>query len=691
MDNKRTFINMAIVAMLCVLWLQVGYPWLAQKMHWVVTPPQTAQTPAGAGGSSTTTSTQVLPTTETLATPHVVATTNPVVASSVTLGSTTYDPKGNLNSFPIGLALTSKGAGIESVTLNRFSELVDKPQPYVFQKPYDVPSPKAEALATRLVTIDGGAPIELDQLYWEVAGPADPKHSTATFQTSVAVGGAKPQIRIIKSYHLDTAQSPNNGYEIAVDYTIENLTAQPHAIQLAFNGPTSPQSENTRDMPEVVAGFDRGNETVIVEHSMAGSVKVDKPLDIPSLRKDATMLWSGMCSVYFDALVRSTDAAGKRIGMSDATASLLNPNETDTTKRAVAIAYQTDALTVPAGSSSHVVLHVYFGPKSREIISKNTYYSSYPLSYNQTLILTSGCYSICTWPILINLLVSMLQGFHWVLQDWGLAIIGLVLVVRLILHPITKSSQVSMSRMTKLGPEMERLKKKYGDDTEGLKQAQVEFYKEQGIAPFLGCLPMFLQTPIWIALWSALQSTFEIRHAPFLHFRRVHLTWINDLSQPDRLIALSHPIDILFLHIDGLNLLPILMGVVFYINQKFMPQPVALKPEQEQQQKMMKWMSVLLFPLMLYSSPSGLNLYIFTSTLIGIFEAKRVRAHIKEREEREQQALVIVDEPNDSKNRRGKGKSEPPKKPGGIVGLFMKLQAMADEAKQAQEKQKKNR
>jgi membrane protein insertase Oxa1/YidC/SpoIIIJ len=145
------------------------------------------------------------------------------------------------------------------------------------------------------------------------------------------------------------------------------------------------------------------------------------------------------------------------------------------------------------------------------------------------------------------------------------------------------------------------------------------------------------------------------------------------------------------LHIDGLNLLPIMMGVVFYINQKFMPQPVALKPEQAQQQKMMKWMSVMLFPLMLYSSPSGLNLYIFTSTLIGIFEAKRVRAHIKEREEREKQTLVIVDEPNDPKNRHGKSKTEPPKKPGGIVGLFMKLQQLAEEAKQTQEKQKKNR
>src|SRR5207248_6623384 len=108
----------------------------------------------------------------------------------------------------------------------------------------------------------------------------------------------------------------------------------------------------------------------------------------------------------------------------------------------------------------------------------------------------------------------------------------------------------------KMGPEMERLKQKHKDDPEALKKAQMDFYREQGIAPFLGCLPMFLQMPIWIALWSSLQSTFEIRHAPFLW----GWTWIHDLSQPDRLIALRH-IDFSFIHLDAINILPILLAV----------------------------------------------------------------------------------------------------------------------------------
>src|SRR2546423_4854244 len=107
----------------------------------------------------------------------------------------------------------------------------------------------------------------------------------------------------------------------------------------------------------------------------------------------------------------------------------------------------------------------------------------------------------------------MLSAFHWVTRDWGLAIICLVIVVRVALHPITKRSTISMQKMGKMGPEIERLKKKYGDNKDELNKAMMQVYKEQGFTPVLGCLPMFLQMPIWIALWQALQTTFELRQA----------------------------------------------------------------------------------------------------------------------------------------------------------------------------------
>ncbi len=313
---------------------------------------------------------------------------------------------------------------------------------------------------------------------------------------------------------------------------------------------------------------------------------------------------------------------------------------------------------------------------------ENAFYGKFPHRYDETLLLTSGACGWCTFEWLVRFLVVLLTGMHWIFGgslhgDWGLAIIALVLIVRLLLHPITKKSQVSMSKMSKMGPEIERLKKKFADNKEELNKAMMEVYKEQGFTPILGCLPMLLQMPIWIALWQCLQGTFELRHAPFLW----GFTWIKDLAQPDRLLYFpNHPISFFFIYIDALNLLPILMAVVFYVQQKMTPQPAASSPEQAQQQKMMQWMS-LLFPVLLYPGPSGLNLYILTSTAIGIWESKRVRDHIKEQEEREKAGRIIIDAPATRASRKMAKSDQPePSKSGCLAGIMGKLQAAQKEA-----------
>ena len=279
--------------------------------------------------------------------------------------------------------------------------------------------------------------------------------------------------------------------------------------------------------------------------------------------------------------------------------------------------------------------HAFFGPKKRELLD-STYYSAYPLWYAKTLVYTSGPCGYITFSWLITVLCGILWFFHKIFSDWGIAIICLVCLVRLLLHPITKKAQVNMLSMGKMAPEIERLKKKYGDNKDELNKAMMSVYKEQGMTPILGCLPMFLQTPIWIALWSALQSTFELRQAGFLRWQHLHLTWISDLSHPDAaLITFSQPVSLLgFFHISSLNILPMLLAVVFFLQQHMQPIPPNMTPEQEQQRKMMKWMS-LLFPVMLYGRASGLSLYIFTSTSIGIIENKIIRDHIKQRDEAE--------------------------------------------------------
>ncbi len=178
-------------------------------------------------------------------------------------------------------------------------------------------------------------------------------------------------------------------------------------------------------------------------------------------------------------------------------------------------------------------------------------------------------------------------------------------------------------------------------------------------------------------------------------FGGIHFTWIRDLSQPDKLIPFTVPLEFWKIHIDAINILPVLMSVMFFIQQKFQPQPVASTPEQEQQQKMMKYMSIFLFPLFLYGQPSGLNLYIFTSTFIGIIESKRIRDHIKERDDKEKAGVVIIDGPPMKRDDLSGGgvrraKNAPPEKPAGVVAGFMaKLQNLAEEAKNEQDRRLK--
>jgi YidC/Oxa1 family membrane protein insertase len=228
-----------------------------------------------------------------------------------------------------------------------------------------------------------------------------------------------------------------------------------------------------------------------------------------------------------------------------------------------------------------------------------------------------------------------------------------VLVMRLLLHPITKYSQVSMHKMSKLAPRAEEIKKKYAANKAEMNKKLMELYREQGASPIMGMLPMFVQMPIWIALWSAIYTSIDLRGAAFLP------VWITDLSAPDALIswpAITIPLVGWTLH--SLNLLPILMGVAFYLQQKLMPTQSAAptNPQMAQQQKMMMIMLPLIMPLALYNAPSGVNLYIMASTFGGVIEQYVIRKHIEEKEEEEAKGTVPVTSKTGGKVKKKKPK-----------------------------------
>jgi len=600
--------------------------------------------------------------------------------ATTTIGSDQFeDPR-----YHMSLAISAAGAGLDSVVLNQYHQEVDSPALFTFQSPYELDPKDSRSLGTMAVVVDGHA-VATGDAGWNLIDQTD---ASATYAADIQGPDPRSRVQVEKQYVVEQAsddRSGPQGYEVQVNYSLSNLSPDAHTVALQFNGPTVPHAETARQETEIVAGYSDDPLVSLVHEPLSYFRGNTQSKDFVPNDDKLPMVWMGATSNYFNALVRPRDT-GK---LASAVATALNP-DSPTTDRLVSIRFTTVNFKLAAGASAKLPLRVFFGPKRRDLLG-SAYYSAFPLQYDRTLVMITGwlC-GLCTFPWLISFLVSVLAGLHFVLRDWGLAIIALVCIVRIILHPITKRSQVSMMKMQKLAPEMERLKKKFGDDKEGFQKAQMELYKGVGFTPVLGCLPMVFQMPIFIALWRALQTTFELRQAPFLYFFGIHFTWIRDLSQPDDLVKFSSPIPLIFgMSLASINVLPLAMAVVTFINQKyFTPKPAAASPEQESQQKMMTWMT-LVFPLMFYTFPSGLSLYYLTTTSLGIVESKIVRNHIKKAEAAGSDGPVIVDagKPTRAARRRQEEQDKEPKK----KGWLQRLQDKAEEIAQQNERQKKKR
>lgn len=254
----------------------------------------------------------------------------------------------------------------------------------------------------------------------------------------------------------------------------------------------------------------------------------------------------------------------------------------------------------------------YAGPKSTELMNKSEYADFY------TLIEDS--YGSMAW--INTTLIWILKLFHSIFGNWGVAIICLTFVVKIILFPLNRIQQTSMAdyaeKMKVMKPKLDELKKKFKNNKKKFNEAQMKLMKEEGVRPpLMGCLVIFLQFPVFIGLFQVLRNAFELRHSPFI-------LWVQDLSMPDALFPIGITIPIIGITIASFNVLPILMTVAFYYQQKMMPKPATTDPNAEQMQKIMKFMPIL-FGILFYGYASGLSLYWMTSNILSIIEYKFIR------------------------------------------------------------------
>ena len=455
--------------------------------------------------------------------------------------------------------------------------------------------------------------------------------------------------------------------EYEMDFAVEfvNHTSGPVDVKyIGMSGPTGILREDTRsDRRNVFVGYYAGENKFETELANPEKVKKDGSKLVET--KDRKPLeWFAYGNKFFTAIVRPLPkgealaanyishqvllktvqlASGpeKRIGLLDLVPyTQFVPGE------------------VAASATSKYNFKIYLGPIDKELFEQEPFRSNH---YDATA--KGPSCAVCTFSWLNAILFKLMQFCHMVTGNYGLSIIFLVFLVRLALHPITKKSQVNMHKMSKLGPKMEEIKKKYGDNQKELQRQMAMAYKDIGFNPLMGCLPMVLQMPIWIALYSSVDSNIGLRHEGLFP---AGFPWLNDLSAPDRLIpftmfGVDNGITLPLLgNVDAFNILPILLTIAMFFQSKVsmaQNQSATMTPEQAQQQKMMMYMMPGMMLLFFYTAPSGLNLYIMASTFAGLIEQKRIKQHLKEQEEA--QKVGVVDVKAKVLNKMGEKKKKP--------------------------------
>ena len=233
--------------------------------------------------------------------------------------------------------------------------------------------------------------------------------------------------------------------------------------------------------------------------------------------------------------------------------------------------------SIAPGASLIVPARLFSGPQTKHDLSLTAPGLEYTVDYGWLTVVASPLF----W---------VLSKIYGLVNNWGVAIILLTLLIKAAFYPLSAKSYRSMAQMREMAPRLEALKQKFGDDRQKMQMAMMDIYKTEKINPMSGCLPILIQIPVFISLYWMLLGSVELRHAPFFG-------WIQDLSA-----------------VDPYYILPIIMGLSMIIQTKLNP-----KPTDPIQAKVMTWMPVI-FSVFFFFFPSGLVLYWVVNNIISIWQ-----------------------------------------------------------------------
>lgn len=388
-------------------------------------------------------------------------------------------------------------------------------------------------------------------------------------QLKVSMKAVTPQAEVVKTYTFT-----RGSYVVDVDTTIRNLgqaelEAYPYYQYLRHG--QAPEGESM--MIHTFTG-----PAIYTEAGKFQKVAFD---DIAKGKqehaKEAKDGWIGMVQHHFFStwLTRDPADASSRefytrgLGNGEYAAGVIMP-----------------ALKLAPGVEKTASMRLYAGPQELEKIKH--------LASGLDLVVDYGWLTVLAYPIFV-----MLNWLHKLVQNWGVAIILLTVLIKLAFYPLSAASYKSMAKMRKLAPRLQNLKERYGDDRQKLHEAMMKIYSEEKINPLGGCLPILVQIPVFIALYWVLLGAVELRQAPFA-------LWITDLSKP-----------------DPFYVLPVVMAITSFIQVKLSPAPT-----DPVQAKVMMIMPVA-FSVMFLFFPAGLVLYWLVNNVLSILQQWRINTVIE--------------------------------------------------------------
>ena len=299
---------------------------------------------------------------------------------------------------------------------------------------------------------------------------------------------------------------------------------------------------------------------------------------------------------------------------------------------------------LPESSSSVTDLYsFYLGPQNKsDLMRYDTKNDNLFGLENQkyTTVMETGW---LTW--LESILKWFLNIFYRIIPNYGVAIILLTILIKIILHPLSKKSQESTAKMGALSPRIEEIKNKYPDNPEAQNAAMAKLYREEKINPMSSCLPMLIQFPILIAFYGLLNKNIELRGAMFIP------GWINDLSIPETIFTLPFNIPLIG---SQIHLLPILYTFSMIFSMKITQSSSSVAGSQQGMMNFMTYGMPIIFFFILYNAPSGLLLYWSVMNVISIgtqIYVNKKKGSIYRKEEEEKERLILEKKKNKRRNK----------------------------------------